>query len=206
MKKIIVLTGPQGAGNHIWSKIFALHPDVIGWRQLLDEYWIGHDQEPFSDCWRDPRNLLDFDWSQSDHYVTGISVPYMENGVPTIPNISSFMANAREIGLQVKLAIIGRDRNILGYQETRLRGNRTYDQALGLYQDLIPDHFLSYELLQLYRRQYLKTLSKEMGFPLAWQHPEIDTIIEDDANSKYFHAIEHHWVDDLARKTSRKWH
>ena len=41
-KKMLVLTGPQGAGNHLWSKIFSLHPKVYGWKTLLDNYWEAH--------------------------------------------------------------------------------------------------------------------------------------------------------------------
>lgn len=206
MKKLLILTGPQGSGNHVWSKIFALHPAVLGWQALLETYWIGHDQEPFAACWRDPAKLAEFDWSSHDHYVTSISVPYMDNGQPTTPDIAAFIANARALGLQVKLVIVGRDRNIVGLQETRLRGDHTYLQALDLYRTLVPDHFLSYELLQLYRQQYLQCVEKELDFPMAWQHPGIDTIIETDANAKYFQAVEHHWVDELARRTSSKWH
>ena len=47
MKKMLILTGPQGSGNHMWSKIFALHPSVYGWQELVEEFWIGHDREPF---------------------------------------------------------------------------------------------------------------------------------------------------------------
>lgn len=207
MKKLLIITGPQGSGNHVWSKIFALHPDVLGWQELLESYWIGHDREPFNDYWRNPERLLEFDWSQSDFYVTSISVPYMENGRPTIPDIAGFMSFAREAGVDVELAAIGRDRNILTQQETRLRGGQTYNQALAVYEQLKPNYFLSYELLQLYQRQYLEMLSAQMQFPIDWQSPEIDTIIEDDANAKYFsRTVTHYWVDDLARKTSSPWY
>jgi hypothetical protein len=57
MKTILILTGPQGSGNHMWSKIFALHPQVRGWQALLDQYWIGHDQEPWAQYWQDPAQL-----------------------------------------------------------------------------------------------------------------------------------------------------
>lgn len=205
MKRLLILTGPQGSGNHVWSKIFALHPEVLGWRALLDEYWIGHDREPFYDCWRDTDRLKDFDWAQRDYYVTSMSVPYMDNGVATMPDLGSFMAESQRLDIDTKLVILGRDRNILDHQETRLRGDQTYGRAVELYENLSPDYFLSYELLQLYRRQYLKTVGYHLDFPIAWDGPGIDTIIEEDANSKYFHAIGHHWVDDLAKRTSAKW-
>lgn len=206
MKKLLILTGPQGSGNHVWSKIFALHPAVFGWQALLETYWIGHDREPFAACWQDPNHLKDFDWSQKDYYVTSMSVPYMDNGMSTVPNIQSFIDESRKLDINTKLVILGRDRNILDHQETRLRGNQTYKQAIELYETLFPDYFLSYELLQLHRRQYLKTVGYYLGFPIAWASPGIDTIIEEDANAKYFQAVSHHWVDKLARETSSTWY
>lgn len=205
MKRLLILTGPQGAGNHVWSKIFAIHPAVFAWSALLDEYWIGHDQEPFADYWREIGHLKEFDWSQKDYYVTSMSVPYMDNGQVTMPDIQSFIAESRRLGIDTLLVVLGRDRNILSHQETRLRGDQTYTRATELYETLSSDYFLSYELLQLYRSQYLKTVSHHLDFPIAWDSPTIDAIITEDANAKYFQSIEHHWIDDLVRKTSSKW-
>ena len=38
-KQMLIVTGPQGAGNHLWSKIFSLHPKVYGWKSLLENYY-----------------------------------------------------------------------------------------------------------------------------------------------------------------------
>lgn len=205
MKTLLILTGPQGSGNHMWSKIFALHPDVAGWRALLDEYWIGHDREPFAHCWRDATQLRTFDWTVSDHFVTSISVPYMDNGQATIPSIDQFRQEARMAGIDVKIAICGRDRNVLTMQEQRLRGGETFWQALISYESLEPDVFLSFELLHLYRQRYLRSISKTLQFPIHIDSKMIDTILETDSNSKYFQPIKHHWLDDWARKTSSPW-
>ena len=162
-KTLLILTGPQGSGNHLWSKIFALHPDVYGWHKLLHEYWIGHDQEPFAACWENPDLLQEFDWSQCDNYVTSISTPYMLNGERTVPNIVRFAATAMGLGIRVKIAIIGRDRNILNYQETRVRGQSTFDLALAEYEKLTTwdPIFLSYELLHLYGKNYLQQMLEQ---------------------------------------------
>jgi len=205
MKQLLIVTGPQGSGNHMWSKILALHPDVIGWGALLDHYWIGHDQEPFADCWCDPALLRSRDWTQADHYVTSISVPYMENGQARMPPIDQFRLEAALLGIQVKLAICGRDRNVLGMQEQRLRGSETFWQALVAYDDLVPDAWLSFELLQLYRQRYLRSLSRTLAFPIHADSEMIDTILETDSNAKYFQPVKHHWLDDWARKTSQPW-
>jgi len=207
MKKLLVLTGPQGSGNHMWSKIFALYPKAFGWRALLDEYWIGHDQEPFAEYWADPDKLKDFDWSRYDYFVTSISVPYMNNGEATIPKFKEFIRAVEDLGIKIEFAIIGRDQNIVKMQETRVRGEPTVDTAVAELKKLsgrMP-HFLSYELLQLYRRAYLIQLNNILKFPVAHNDSRIDEILKEDANTKYFQPVEHYWVDDLAQHTSRKW-
>mgnify|MGYP001227449634 FL=1 len=35
---ILVITGPQGTGNHVFSKVLSMHKDVYGWGKLLKEY------------------------------------------------------------------------------------------------------------------------------------------------------------------------
>ena len=130
MKTMLILTGPQGSGNHMWSKIFALYPRTFGWQALLDEYWIGHDQEPFAEYWADPGRLKEFDWSGYDYFVTSISVPYMNNGERTIPKFKEFIHTVGELGIKVEFAIIGRDQNIVRMQETRVRGEPTVDMAI----------------------------------------------------------------------------
>jgi hypothetical protein len=205
MKTILILTGPQGSGNHLWSKIFALHPQVQGWSALLTEYWIGHDQEPFAPYWQDPSQLKYYRWSQSDWFVTSMSVPYVNNGEATVPDFRAFVREAQNLGHRVKFAILGRDQNIVRLQETRVRGAVTVDQALAAYDSLASPVFLSYELLHLYGRKYLETVSQQLGFPIAVSDTRLETIMSEDTNSKYFSAVKHHPTDDLAQHTSRKW-
>lgn len=207
MKTMLILTGPQGSGNHMWSKVFSLHPHVYGWSKLLDTYWIGHDQEPFAEYWADPCQLKNFDWEVSDYFVTGVSTPYMNNGERTIPNIVDFATTVTGHGVSVKIAILGRDRNILGYQETRVRGETTFDIALSEFQKLSTWNpvFLSYELLHLYRKIYLRQISTLLDFPIDYDNPQLNKILGEDTNTKYFTWVDHHPTDDLARHTSRKW-
>jgi len=206
-KTLLIITGPQGSGNHLWSKIFALHPDVYAWHALLHEYWIGHDQEPFAEYWEDPDRLKEFDWDKCEYFVTSVSAPYMLNGERTVPNIVRFAATAMGLGICVKIAIIGRDRNILSYQQTRVRGDVTYDIALTEYERLRTwsPVFLSYELLHLYGNLYLQQISKQLEFPIDLDHPRLNNILVDDTNSKYFNPVEYHPTDDLAKHTSKKW-
>jgi hypothetical protein len=191
----------------MWSKIFALYPKCVGWQALLDEYWIGHDHEPFAEYWRDPTKLKDFDWSQSDYYVTSVSCPYMDNGESTVPKYKEFINELKNLGHNVQVGILGRDQNIVRMQEHRVRGNSTVDVAIREFTHLhgkMPQ-FLSYELLHLYRQGYLKQLNSILRFPVAWNDPRVDEILKEDSNTKYFSPVDHHWVDDLAKHTSRKW-
>ena len=55
---LLIITGPQGSGNHLFSKLFNLHPDVYGWD--MEKYWVGHHTEPFSEYWTDPSKLKYF--------------------------------------------------------------------------------------------------------------------------------------------------
>jgi len=208
MKHFIVLTGPQGSGNHMWSKIFSLHKDVYGWSDLNKEFWIGHDREPFNAYWKNISALKDFDWQQSDYYVSSISVPYMENGVATVPKINEFIQCLESLGIKATVCVIGRDKNILSMQEQRLRLAETYHQALEVYQNLPMDktYFLSHELLILYRHQYLNKIRKDLNFPIDVNDEEVENILGENANKKYLRPIEDHWVDELARNSSRKWH
>ena len=201
MKKLLIFTGPQGSGNHLWSKIFALHPEVAGWSALLDEYWIPHDQEPFADCWRDPALLKTRDWSQHEYYVTSISCPYIDDTRWAVPDIVAFAKQASACELQVQIAIIGRDRNILGFQETRVRGRSTFEIAQDQYIKLADWNpvYLSYELLHLYQGSYLRQLSKLLEFPIAYEDTRLEEIIKDDTNQKYIHPIDHHWTDKLMK-------
>jgi hypothetical protein len=204
MKTVLILTGPQGSGNHLWSKIFALHPQVSGWSALLTDYWIGHDQEPFAQYWQDPEQLRYYKWAQSDWYVTSVSVPYMMNGTATVPDFKAFVSRLQMAGVRIKFAVLGRDKNIVQMQQTRVRGAPTLDTALAEFDQLAAPVFLSYELLHLYGRKYLENVQQQLAFPIAVDDPRLTDILATDTNAKYFNPIKHHATDDLARHASRK--
>lgn len=204
MKTLLILTGPQGSGNHLWSKIFALHRSVAGWRELNQQYWIGHDEEPWAHYWQHPQDLRNAPWGASDWHVTSISVPYMNNGVATVPDFKAFVSGVQNLGHRVKIAVLGRDQNILEYQESRVRGGVTMDQALAEYSKFSMPAFLSYELLHLYGSQYLQKIEKELEFPIDWANPQINEILKEDTNTKYFQPVGEQPTDLLAKHASRK--
>ena len=205
MTQLTIVLGPQGSGNHLWSKILSSHHDVEGWDALQSNYWIGHDQEPFAAYWENPKLLCDHPWHKSKHWVTGISVPYMLNGVSTIPDVEHFINVARSEVDQVKIAFLSRDQNIIVNQQQRLREQVTINLFEKTVNSIKPDCFLSFEKLQLYGDNYLKYVSKELGVPIDL--PICQQHIKDDANHKYIRYFddEDYWLDQQARRTSSKW-
>ena len=197
-KKMLILTGPQGAGNHLWSKIFSLHPEVYGWKSLLENYWEPHRiTEPFAQCWRDHSLLEKFDWSQSDYYFTSISCPlgihnYDVNPI-WLPDLQGFAATVSAQGVEVEIAVVGRDQTILAHQQTRIRTQPTTPLFMEQLPNLQSPTFLSYELLYLYKQDYLRSL--KLNIPVAYNDVRIDSILADDANAKYIHTVEHNELD-----------
>jgi hypothetical protein len=197
-KKILILTGPQGAGNHLWSKIFSLHPEVFGWKSLLENYWEAHRfAEPFAKCWRDHTLLESFDWQQSEYYFTSISLPlgiidYDVNPL-WMPDLQGFADKVTSCGVEVEIAVVGRDQTILNRQQTRIRTRPTLPMFLEQLPKIWNPTFLSYELLYLYRQDYLKSL--KLNIPVTWDDPRINDILADDANIKYIHSVEYNELD-----------
>jgi hypothetical protein len=198
MAKMLILTGPQGAGNHLWSKIFSLHPEVYGWKTLLENYWEAHRfAEPFAQHWRDHTLLKSFDWNQSKYYFTSISLPLgiIDHDVNPIwmPDLQGFAATVLGCGVEVEIAVVGRDQTILTNQQTRIRTQPTLPMFLEQLPKLWNPTFLSYELLYLYRQDYLKSL--KLNIPVAWNDPSINTILENDSNLKYIHYVDEYILD-----------
>lgn len=196
---MLILTGPQGAGNHLWSKIFSLHPEVYGWKTLLDNYWEAHRfAEPFAKHWRDHSLLEKFNWQQSDYYFTSISLPLGIIGSDVnpiwVPDIQGFAATVLGCGIEVEIAVVGRDQTILNNQQTRIRTQSTLPLFLEQLPKLWAPTFLSYELLYLYKHAYLKSL--QLSIPVAWDHPKINEILAEDANIKYVHNIDYNELDN----------
>jgi hypothetical protein len=199
MAKMLILTGPQGAGNHLWSKIFSLHSEVYGWKTLLENYWEAHRfAEPFAQHWRDHSLLKSFDWNQSEYYFTSISLPLgiIDHDVNPIwmPDLQGFAATVLGCGVEVEIAVVGRDQTILTNQQTRIRTQPTLPMFKGQLPNIWNPVFLSYELLYLYKQDYLKSL--RLNIPIAWDDSRINEILADDANAKYVHNIEHNELDN----------
>jgi len=198
MAKMLILLGPQGAGNHLWSKIFSLHPEVYGWKTLLDNYWEAHRfAEPFARHWRDPNLLKSFDWSQSEYYFTSISLPLGIIGSDVnpvwMPNVDLFARSVASCEVDIEFAVIGRDQTILTNQQTRIRTQPTLPMFLTELSKVSNPTFLSYELLYLYKQDYLKSL--QLNIPVAYDDSRVNAILADDANTKYVHSVDYNELD-----------
>lgn len=200
MKKLLLVTGPQGSGNHMFSKLLALHPEVYGWKALNETYWIGHDQEPFNQFWTDSSLWSTTDFGRYQYAFASISVPYVQNGVTVVPDFKQFITGARSAGWHVQVAIIGRDVNILEEQQTRLRKRVTVPSMLETLEaelDQYDPYYISHELVFLYRQRYLRQLSRALDFPIAYNSIEVTHILKDNSNAKYIHYVENTQLDQL---------
>lgn len=194
-KKIVLVTGPQGSGNHLFSKILGASPHVYGW-DFGDKYWIPSDEEPFADCWVDPElTVPTLEKIKQDYIVANVSVPFVYDGEIRIPAIQEFIDKATKAGYNVTLAIVVRDRNINALQQERVRDKVTLPTAMMYYNSM--DHwdkvFLDHEALFLHKSAYIKFLGRLLGIPVVYDDL---SQLEVDSNNKYVRYVEEHWLDE----------
>jgi len=196
MKKLLIITGPQGSGNHIFSRVFSTHPKVGGWKSLLDNYWVSSGQEHFAKYWVYPEKLTEKDFEGYDYWSVNVSCPFFYKQFRYIPKIKEFAEKAQSFGIDVQIAIIVRDSNINELQQIRVRGGITTPIAQEYYYDtLIPAgfkvHFLDNEAFFLHRKHYLKWASEILDFPIDYDNPDIFKFINEDPNKKYLNYVKY---------------
>ena len=194
MKKLLIVTGPQGSGNHLFARLFSAHPNVVGWESLHDNYWVPSDQEPFAKYWVYPEELK---FPEGDFFCANVSVPFFYDGVRQVPKIKEVAQKAMSLGVQPIIAVIVRDRNINELQQVRVGGECTMDTALEYYKDMAV-HFIDHEAFFLYKEKYVEYLGRLLEFPVTKEG--IDNFISVDANHKYVFPCKKHWLDDEIRK------
>lgn len=202
MKQLLIITGPQGSGNHLFSRLLSLHPDVSGWDEMLDQYWVPSDQEPFAEYWVNPDRLSADHFDGADYHLANVSCPFFFDGVRYIPKILEVAERAKSFGVAVQIAIIVRDQNINQLQQLRVRRQHTTPLAQEYYYNTLlpsdfPVHFLDHEAFFLHTTHYLRWVSKILDFPIAWDDPDIMKFISEDANHKYVKYVDQHWLDDV---------
>ena len=201
MKKLLIITGPQGSGNHLFSRIFSMHECVGGWKELVDKYWVPSDLEPFAEYWVYPERLTAEQFEGKDYWLANVSVPFVYDGGRQTPKILEMARQARKLGIDVTIAIIVRDQNIQAEQQLRVRKEVTLPIAQEYYYNQLltsdfPVHFLDNEALFLHREHYLKYASKLLNFPISWYDPEIFKFITEDPNRKYVKHVDEYWLDE----------
>ena len=194
MKKLLIVTGPQGSGNHLFARLFSAHPNVVGWESLHDNYWVPSDQEPFARYWVYPEELK---FPEGDFFCANVSVPFFYDGVRQVPKIKEVAQKAMSLGVQPIIAVIVRDRNINELQQVRVGGECTIDTALEYYKDMAV-HFIDHEAFFLYKEKYVEYLGRLLEFPVTKEG--IDNFISVDANHKYVFPCKEHWLDNEIRK------
>lgn len=203
------MTGPQGSGNHLFSKALGQNPNIWIWPSLQKKYWEGHDMEPFAKYWKNPHKLNEFDWSQSKYFVTSISCPYFDDGIETVPNYHKFIDHAKNY-TDIQILIIGRDQNILEYQQNRVRGKHTTPVFIKQLKEVVCNYhtiFASQELLYLYGVSYLQWLEQQLG--LTHQETTVDErnlsiILHHNANKKYIQQAESELDETIKLASSKK--
>ena len=194
MKKLLIVTGPQGPGNHLFARLFSMHPNVVGWESLHDNYWVPSDEEPFARYWVHPEELK---FPEGNFFCANVSVPFFYDGVRQTPKIKEVAYEAIKQGVQPIIAVIVRDRNINELQQVRVGGECTLDIATEYYKD-IACHFIDHEAFFLYKEKYIEYLGRLLEFPVIKEG--IDNFISVDANHKYVFPCKKHWLDDEIRK------
>lgn len=201
MKKLLIITGPQGSGNHLFSRLLSLHPDVSGWEELSHKYWVPSDQEPFAEYWVDPDKLTVEHFFGKDYHLANVSCPFFFDGVRYVPKILEVAERARSFGIDVQIAIIVRDQNINKLQQLRVRKEHTTPIAQDYYYNTLLSssfkvHFLDHEAFFLHKEHYLKWVSTILEFPIS-TGPEILKFIDEDANGKYVKYVDEYWLDEI---------
>lgn len=202
--KILLIYGPQGSGNHLFSKIFALHDDVCGWKELLDDskeenYFIPHYKQPNIDYWKNVDDINIDIMNGKKYAVLNASVP-LWNRELMVPPFNRMFRKLQELNIEVQPVVIGRDKTILTHQQTRLRGGPTWGVMTQVIRRLeITPFYVSLELLYLYRRNYIRDIGKWLQFPVADTDPRIDEILKEDSNQKYIVPAANPFVDKLQK-------
>lgn len=202
MKKLLIVTGPQGSGNHLFSRILSMHPDVSGWEQMLTEYWVPSDQEPFAEYWVDPNKLTAEVFEGKDYHMANVSCPFFFDGTRHVPKILEVAERARSFGVEVAIAIVVRDQNINQLQQLRVRQEHTTPIAQDYYYNhLIPSdfpvHFLDHEAFFLHKEHYIRWVGKILDFPVETDPTKLMKFISEDANHKYVKYVDNHWLDEV---------
>jgi hypothetical protein len=204
MKRLLIITGPQGSGNHLFSRIFSQHPDVRGWDALKDTYWVPSDREPFAEYWVYPGQLTEDVFEQGEYFLANVSAPFFYDGVRQFPKIAEVAHRAQDFGIEVVIAIVSRDKQINSWQQQRVGGEITLLSAQDFYKNTLNDfelHFISHETFFTWGKTYIDYLGQLLKFPV--QPDAVWDLIDESPNRKYISPVMQHWLDTEIRAGRR---
>lgn len=203
-KHLLIITGPQGSGNHLFARIFSQHEQVQGWKSLLNQYWVPSDEEPFAEYWVNPEKLTAEYFDSADYFVANVSAPFFYDGVRQMPKIRELAARVEALGIKVTIAIVSRDININCLQQQRVGAEETLGLAVKHYQPMLQHfrcHFISHETFFVWGHRYIEYLGRELDFPV--DSSKCLQFIDKNPNEKYVHSIDNYWLDDDIRAGRR---
>ena len=102
------------------------------------------------------------------------------------------------------MAVIGRDQNVLRYQQERVRRTVSY-YRFERHLDYLCDYdpvFLSTELLYLYGQRYIDSLARQLHIHLDIPVDKLAEILAEDPNAKYFVPAKEQPLDSYVRTVS----
>lgn len=199
MKKFIIVTGPAGAGNHIFTQVLSSHPQVGGWKELLEGTWIPADQETFADYWINPVNLSAENFDGYHYWVANATYPLYYNGVKQLPKILELAEKAHAMNIDVRIAIVTRDQTIVSSSQERIYNESYINEAKSYYDEIFnshfPVHFLSLEALYFYQYEYVKWIGRILTIPVDTDNPTLFATLPQDPNEKYISAVAEQSLD-----------
>jgi len=183
-----------------------MHPDVRGWEQLKDQYWVPSDQEPFAEYWVYPERLTAEVFEDSCYFLANVSAPFFYDGVRQMPHIREVADRARSFGIKVSIGIVVRDISINTRQQQRVGGEITLYAAQEYYRTQLidseyPVYFLDHEALFSWGAVYVRNTAGQIGFPV-----DLDRCLyqlEINPNLKYITPVQEHWLDTEIREGRR---
>lgn len=186
--KVILLTGPQGSGNHLWSKVFTTWADK--------EYWVGHKDEPHSNLWENMNSWKEIPFLSNT--VISISIPYAVRGNTTFPDIKLWKKIMVDRDIDHKICAITRDENINFLQNKRVRPENNYYKAVEYIKTLDIDCFLSTETLMLYQWKYVEQVCRQLQFSIDKK----DVDFSQSFNEKYVKYVQEFELDEQVWEVS----
>ncbi len=190
---ILLVIGPQGSGNHIWSKV------LTTWANKA--YWVGHKDEPHSHLWKDVEEWNDHKFPDVETVVS-VSIPFAVKGETVFPDIKRWKEIMEDRGLPHEIAVVTRDKTINYFQNDRVRPVNNYINSVEYISSLNVDVFLSTETLMIYKEKYLRILNKQLKFNFPNRYPNLYTILGESYNEKYISYVEDFPLDKSVKEVS----